>query len=230
MEGIIVRDENTKDTVESIIDSSTKWWHVEKIRTLFNPKIVVDVLKVIICPGEQADAWVWAHEKNGKLSVKSSYRLIKGIQGSDAGECLTVNRQHDLWKTLWKMTVPNKVKIFAWRACKEGLPTQQNLQQIKVVAWGSFCFYHQSLEDLSHALFNYPQIRYIWDKYLLAMRRFDSNLQVMDMPLKVKEEGNPEALSLLFLLAWGFWYRGTKWCMTRTTWIQDRWQSRQCRC
>jgi len=38
-----------------------------------------------------------------------------------------------VWKKNWKTTVPNIVKVFMWRFCKNGLPTQANLIKRKVV-------------------------------------------------------------------------------------------------
>ncbi|XP_041009359.1 uncharacterized protein LOC121253410 [Juglans microcarpa x Juglans regia] len=36
-----------------------------------------------------------------------------------------------LWKDLWNLKLPTKIKIFAWKACKESLPTKHNLVQRK---------------------------------------------------------------------------------------------------
>jgi len=37
-----------------------------------------------------------------------------------------------MWKKLWSLHLPPKVKSFAWRACKDILPTKANLGKRKV--------------------------------------------------------------------------------------------------
>lgn len=95
--------------MDSIIGRNTRWSHVEKIRALYN-----------------LSKSVRTQEKNGKFSARSSYILIKEMFSDGSGECSNASRQHVFWKALWKMNVPNKVKVFAWRAFKKGLPTQHN--------------------------------------------------------------------------------------------------------
>ena len=37
------------------------------------------------------------------------------------------------WKSICHLKVPNKVKVFLWRACSNALPTKVNLQKRKVL-------------------------------------------------------------------------------------------------
>lgn len=50
-----VNEENKEHTFDSFIDSNTKWWNVEKVRVLFNPNIAAEILRIIICLGEEQD-------------------------------------------------------------------------------------------------------------------------------------------------------------------------------
>ena len=38
-----------------------------------------------------------------------------------------------VWKVLWKLKVPNKIKVFGWRACRNILPTRVNLVHKKII-------------------------------------------------------------------------------------------------
>ena len=40
------------------------------------------------------------------------------------GECSSGDSNAHLWKNLWKLKLPAKVKIFSWRACVDGLPVK----------------------------------------------------------------------------------------------------------
>lgn len=44
MEDTIIMEEQRDDIVESIINENTKWFQVNKIRALFNPKVAADKL------------------------------------------------------------------------------------------------------------------------------------------------------------------------------------------
>ena len=61
-----------------------------------------------------------------------------------------------LWKKIWGLEVPNKVKNLVWRACTNSLPTKANLVQQKIITDNlcDICKMHQ--EDTKHALYYYP--------------------------------------------------------------------------
>nr|POE87088.1 putative ribonuclease h protein [Quercus suber] len=67
-----------------------------------------------------------------------------------------------LWKKIWGLQVPNKVKHLAWKACKDSLPTKTNLIRRKIITEGccDVCKLHQ--EDVVHALFLYPALQLVW--------------------------------------------------------------------
>lgn len=63
--------------------------------------------------------------------IKSEYRLIMNEKTSHLGESFSTQQQAAIWKQAWKMKIPLKIKIFAWMACCDNLPTIQNLKKKK---------------------------------------------------------------------------------------------------
>lgn len=158
---------NEDDTMDILLDRDSNWWAVARERALFNPNAAYEIMNVIIFPSSQPEKWFWTLEKSGLSSVRSAYKLIRqGVQ-KFVGECSSASLQQDLWKAKWKMQVPNKIKVFAWRACKDSLPTQNNLKRI--ISEEVCCFCHAVCEDLVHALISCPSINDHWEFFMSAL-------------------------------------------------------------
>ena len=83
------------------------------------------------------DSLIWAWSKNGELTVRSAYKvalkvLKEGRLPNDRGECSDKGKMAGLWKLVWQLKCPNKIKLFLWRACKNILPTNLSLVSRKV--------------------------------------------------------------------------------------------------
>jgi len=72
-----------------------------------------------------SDGMIWLHTKNGEYTVRSGYHIAQLIlkQGKDLGESSKVEGGSHVWAKFWKMKVPNKIRVFAWRTCQNILPT-----------------------------------------------------------------------------------------------------------
>ena len=43
------------------------------------------------------------------------------------------NEVKSFWKSIWRLKVPDKAKVFLWRTCSNALPTKVNLRKRKVL-------------------------------------------------------------------------------------------------
>ncbi|KAF5481541.1 hypothetical protein F2P56_002182 [Juglans regia] len=123
---LVGRTEGLEGQVDSLIDYNTKWWNLPKVRSLFNPKITETILRLRPSYSDEDDMWVWEHERSGCFSVKSAYRLFKSPSVESVGETSYGAATKKFWNGLWKLKIPHKVKLFAWRVCKEILPMKAN--------------------------------------------------------------------------------------------------------
>lgn len=55
-------------------------------------------------------------------------------RSTNAASGSTDSSLHVFWKKLWRLPTPHKVRHFAWRACRDILPTKDNLQQRRVLS------------------------------------------------------------------------------------------------
>ena len=109
--------------VSSLIDFDTKWWKVDLVRSMFLPFEASTILKIPLNYNLPEDSLIWIGNKRGVFSVKSAYHIAFGlVNSSEAGECSLSASKSLLWKRIWSQKVPQKVKIFAWRSCVNGLP------------------------------------------------------------------------------------------------------------
>jgi hypothetical protein len=103
-------------TVDELINPIDHTWDVDLLKSIFWPTDVYRIRQIPITPGRE-DVVAWHYNISGTFSVKSAYHCqwgekfgTRAIQ-STAG---TTSRSK-LWKRLWRLKIPSKIKIFDWR-------------------------------------------------------------------------------------------------------------------
>lgn len=66
------------------------------------------------------------------------------------------------WRKIWGLQIPNKVKHFAWRACKNIRPSLSNLKRRGIVVDDSCEECHGEGESPGHLLWRCPFAADIW--------------------------------------------------------------------
>lgn len=101
--------------------------------------------------------------KNGSFTVKSTYYVAaKIIEKGEHEEGISNSSTLPIWRKIWQLKVPPKVKIFVWRACMNGLPTTYNLRY-RGVSSASFCsLCDRCKESTTHALLHYTHAIKTW--------------------------------------------------------------------
>lgn len=89
--------------VSYLIDQTTRWWDLQKLRALFNPKVIGEILKIRPSFSGNSDLWLWEHETSGLYTVQSGYCFFKSILKPDPGEPSSVADRKKFWNTLWKL-------------------------------------------------------------------------------------------------------------------------------
>ena len=70
------------------------------------------------------DCWIWKPEPSGHYFTRSAYHLL---QEETAEETLD-----EALVDLWKLKIPAKASIFAWRLIRDKLPTKANLRRRQI--------------------------------------------------------------------------------------------------
>ena len=142
-------------------NSGAVWdWQLNWRRPLFDSEIAMaddfigKIAQKEILP-HRTDSWWWKPDPGGKFSSKSAYRMLWGE--------LTGTNQEATFKDLWKLKIPPKAAVFAWRLIKDRLPTKLNLSRRQVVLSDTmcpFCCNHE--EDAAHLFFNCSKTLPLW--------------------------------------------------------------------
>lgn len=110
------------------------------------------ILKIPLSPTNVENKLIWPHVPNGMYVVKLGYRfLVQEKTGPQPSHQVQADSPN-IWRQIWGLSVPNKVKNFLWRACKEALPVKTNLMRQKVLAEDICCHCNLRAEDGFHAL------------------------------------------------------------------------------
>jgi len=71
-------------------------------------------------------------------------------------------QERHLWKTIWFVQVPNKIKTLMWRACRNSLPIKENLVRWTIINNLTYDHCKQALELALHAMWSCWELDVIW--------------------------------------------------------------------
>ena len=95
---------------------------------------------------------VWPLTTNWNYSVKSAYRLLALEEGNANPSSSTITEQKCLWKKLWQIRSPTKIRHFMWRTAKDSFLTKQNLRARHVPVDETCELCGEQKETLMHSL------------------------------------------------------------------------------
>ena len=202
------RDFGDYPMVSSLIDQDTKWWKANVVRTLFLPFEADMILKIPLSQRLPEDSLIWIGNKRGVFTVKSAYHIAAKLQSDkDLGESSFGDSRSIIWKKLWKMKLPPKIKIFAWRACVNSLPVYVKMAERRIQLCCDCPVCGEDFESLTHALILCDFALSVWALWndcplLLLLNASDFT----DIVLHFCSSPNGEHLEYFFATAWAIWH------------------------
>ncbi|CAN6675688.1 unnamed protein product [Malus baccata var. baccata] len=118
----------------------------------------------IIGDSRWKDRLVWAANRNGKYSVKSGYRWlqIRSMEVRDHRMPVVRSISKSLWKCIWKLAVPPKIRHFLWVSLHLGLPTGKALFNIRLSSSPSCPICQSADETVEHVFLRCPWVAAVW--------------------------------------------------------------------
>ena len=145
-----------------LIDPNTRQWQTDIMDGLFVEADAEIIKKIPLSQLATDDVLYWPFSSNGDYSCKSGYRFLK-----DEAEQLDTNRvpplkDKNLWKAIWSMCVPQKVKNFLWRTCHNAIPTKQALMKRTIISDPTSERCRVDIKDPLHALWSCSEVDIVW--------------------------------------------------------------------
>lgn len=114
------------------------------------------------------DSIIWLHNKYGMFTIKSAYKVARQVlKREDLAESSNGCAGKNVWVALWKLGLPNKIKVFRWRAYHDILPTWLNLIKWQIIienGWFAAYFRNQPFtlcgSALLHKMFGLGVLKY----------------------------------------------------------------------
>ncbi|KAK7259782.1 hypothetical protein RIF29_25396 [Crotalaria pallida] len=121
--------------VSALLTEDGAHWNEQVINQYFLPGDRDLILSIPMVKFRKEDQLIWHFSPDGVYSVRSGYRtaLQNQSQIQNGGVGASNGGNESMWKRLWGMKIPEKMKIFWWRVLHNILPTNDNLLKKKLL-------------------------------------------------------------------------------------------------
>lgn len=197
-----IPDSMEEATVDCLLNEDNRTWNHEMMDGIFVPEEGELIKKIPLTKNAGVDAVLWPMTEDGQYTSKSGYRFLKEQEGG-----LAVGVQPEgvtgLWKKIWALDIPNKVKNFVWGACKHSLPSKCNLVCRKVILDHHCDRCTAAPENILHAIWSCSELDVVWESVDWDFR---SRVQVQDVrELVTWILDNGKRAELFTVTAWCVW-------------------------
>jgi hypothetical protein len=185
-------------TVDTLILDGSRSWDTDLIETLFSEEVAAKIVQIPISRFGDDDFLSWPNTRFGSYTVRSGYNLARSemfsLHRSKAGSGFSSTTEDDsrLWKSLWAIKAPGKMKITLWRLAHDCLPCGHQLQ-IRQIPASPTCYFCGRHETIEHTLLFCQFANEIWEairevhQLSLGRKHFTSpRVWVMDLTLVEK--------------------------------------------
>lgn len=198
-----------KDSVVADLLNDMNQWDEDKLNHYFMHEDTAVILKIPLPNGQAGNEILWHFDKRGEFSVKSGYQLALKLKFPEASSNSTSSSNQ--WKILWALDLPEKIKIFMWRALKDLLPSAENLWKRKVLQEPICQRCRREVETISHALLTCKAAKKVW---LLAPFTLQNPREppkdMLGIFQKLENRLRKDKLELWVTYCWAVWFSRNK--------------------
>ena len=149
--------------MSELIHTKSKSWKEEVIHQLFLPVDAETILGIPLSIRLPGDRIIWAETNNGYFTIHSAYKVAMKLHHTAQNASTSSNSSHrSFWRKLWRLPIPHKVRHFGWRACRNILPTKDNLFHRKVLTDSLCDECGKATESTGHLFWSCTKAQLVW--------------------------------------------------------------------
>jgi len=156
------RGRNLVATVNELINPIDANWDVDLVVSLFLPDDARSILKIPLSQGRE-DMVAWHYNRSGMFSVRSAYHCQWTSKFENEDQTAVNGLDNQVWKRLWKLSIPGKIKIHGWRSLNSLIPCKGILFNRHVIDNAACLLCQTSSEDIKHMMFTCGRAKSIWN-------------------------------------------------------------------
>ncbi|XP_048608923.1 uncharacterized protein LOC125584472 [Brassica napus] len=142
-----------------MVESSYNKWIIDTI-----PRPPMYKANSVVNLALKEDSVRWGFSKDGSYNTRSGYKLLEALTDFNHPQARVLPPiEKQLWKNLWKIKAPPKIKHFIWRALSGALAIKERLttRGIQIDTTCSNC--SRESESICHMLFVCEKAKEVWD-------------------------------------------------------------------
>lgn len=117
--------------------------------------------------------------------MKSGHHHARALDpGVPTGPGSSRSIPNDLWKAIWKIKAPPKVRLFMWKACCSAVPTKENLFRRKCSPSAICPICNSDTESIENAILFCNWARVAWFSSALSLKICDTGFCSFDVWVK----------------------------------------------
>ena len=199
---------NSISHVSHLIDSEMRVWKAGLVNELFLPHEATAILGIPLSHRSLTDCLVWGVTKNGVYSVRSGYQFLLNESCREDPGSSDPTQMSQLWKFVWSLNVPPKIRHFLWRACHNSLPTKSNLHHRHILDDPSCTNCSNQSESTIHALWQCKMVQPVWQSISWGPNLGESNYTgFIDLLHQCFSTLSTSEVQLFSMISWSIWYR-----------------------
>ena len=148
------------DALVSELINEENQWDERLIYNHFDRLDADNIVRIPLPRRPQEDEIIWHYEKKGQYTIRSGYQTALKLKfPAVLSSSVPMKNQ---WNIIWNLALPEKIKIFAWRAAKNLFPSAENLWKRKIIQEPTCQACKTGLENVLHVLVDCKVARKIW--------------------------------------------------------------------
>lgn len=159
------------------------------------------ILKIHLSSQCCEDIRFWHGNPKGIYTVKEGYSQEMNLMASHPFQSTQPNEAW--WLKLWCLSLPPKLRIFFWRACRDLIPTPANLASMFISTCASCPLCFVGIATTSHCFIFCPMVKYVWKQSLFWVHVKTLNMvSFMECAMFIASFLSKELLELFVIMAW----------------------------